>query len=308
MEQMRWGGSPFCPHCSSTKPYKLKGGKAYRCGNRQCRKDFSVTVGTIFENSKVKLSTWLAAIYLLTGHKKGISSHQLARDLGVTQKTAWFINNRVRLIMGDPNPEPLDNIVEVNSRIIISYSDARAKKDAANRKRGLEKLEKNLAKGKLTKQHINNRGYNKYLKLEGDVTISIDKQKYKADAKWDGLKGYSTNTKLTKDQIIENYSHLWQIEKAFRISKTDLRIRPIYHRIKRRIEAHICIAFCAYKVYKELDRQLKVKNATISPEKAIDTAKTIYRITIQTNLSNTLHSRLYIDKDEQKYLLKLFDL
>ena len=204
--------------------------------------------------------------------------------------------------------ESIAIVKDENSKLIISYSDGRAKKDAANRKRGLEKLEKNLAKGKLTKQHINNRGYNKYLKLEGDITISIDKEKYKADAKWDGLKGYNTNTNLTKDEIMENYSHLWQIEKAFRISKTDLRIRPIYHRIKRRIEAHICIAFCAYKVYKELDRQLKVKNAAISPEKAIDTAKTIYRITIQTNLSNTLHSRLYIDKDEQKYLLKLFDL
>jgi len=118
MEQMRWGGSPFCPHCSSTKPYKLKGGKAYRCSNKSCKKDFSVTVGTIFENSKVKLSTWLSAIYLLTGHKKGISSHQLARDLGVTQKTAWFINHRVRLIMGDPNPEPLDNIVEVDETYV----------------------------------------------------------------------------------------------------------------------------------------------------------------------------------------------
>ena len=206
------------------------------------------------------------------------------------------------------NGESIAIVKDENSRGIISYSDARAKKDAANRKRGVEKLEKNLAKGKLTKQHIDNRGYNKYLKLEGDITISIDKQKYKADAKWDGLKGYCTNTKLTKDEIIENYSQLWQIEKAFRISKTDLRIRPIYHRIKPRIEAHICIAFCAYKVYKELERQLKVKNVNLSPEKAIDTAKTIYRITIQTNLSNTLHSRLYIDKEEQKYLLKLFDL
>jgi transposase len=206
------------------------------------------------------------------------------------------------------NGESLAIVKDENSRIIINYSDARAKKDAANRKRGLEKLEKNLAKGKLTKQHINNRGYNKYLKLEGEVIISIDKQKYIDDVKWDGLKGYSTNTKLNKDEIIENYSHLWQIEKAFRISKTDLRIRPIYHRIKRRIEAHICIAFCAYKVYKELDRQLKVKNAPISPENAIDTAKTIYRITIQTNLSNTLYSRLYIDKDKQRDLLKLFDL
>ena len=79
-------------------------------------------------------------------------------------------------------------------------------------------------------------------------------------------------------------------------------------RLKRRIEAHICIAFCAYKAYKKLDRQLKIKKAEMSPEKAIDIAKTIFRITIRTNLLNTLHSILYIDKDEQRHLLKLFDL
>ena len=212
------------------------------------------------------------------------------------------------LSAGLKNGESITIVKDENSRIIISYSDARAKKDAANRKRGLEKLEKNIAKGKLTKQHINNRGYNKYLKLEGDVKISIDKEKYSADAKWDGLKGYTTNTALTKEEIIDNYNHLWHIEKAFRISKTDLRIRPIFHRLKRRIEAHICIAFCAYKVYKELERQLKNKKANMSPEKAIEIAKTIYKITIQTNLSNTMHSRLYIDKEEQSHLLKLFDL
>ena len=195
-----------------------------------------------------------------------------------------------------------------SNKIIVSYSDARAVKDAVNRKRGLEKLEKNLSKGKLTKQHINNRGYNKYLKLEGDIKISIDKDKYQADAKWDGLKGYVTNAQLSKDEIIENYKHLWQIKKAFRISKTDLKLRPIYHRLRHRIEAHICIAFCSYKIYKELERQLKEKNADLSPEKAIEIAKTIYRITIQTNLSNTLHSRLYIDKDEQTDLLNLFKI
>lgn len=195
-----------------------------------------------------------------------------------------------------------------NTRIIVSYSDARATKDAANRKRGLQKLEKSLAKGKLTKQHINNRGYNKYLKLEGDIKISINEEKYNADGKWDGLKAYMTNSQLTKDEIIANYNQLWHIEKAFRISKTDLKIRPVYHRLRRRIEAHICIAFCAYKIYKELDRQLKIKNAGMSPEKAIDIAKTIYRISIQTNLSNTIHSRLYLDKEEQRHLIKLFDL
>ena len=170
------------------------------------------------------------------------------------------------------------------------------------------KLKKRVISGKLNKQHINNRGYNKYLKLEGDVTISIDEEKYKDDAKWDGLKGYITNSRLPKDEIIENYQQLWHIEKAFRISKTDLRIRPIYHRVKRRIEAHICIAFSAYKIYKELDRQLKIKKAELSPEKAIEIAKTIYRITIQTNLSNTKYARLFIDKEEQAFLIKIFDL
>lgn len=206
------------------------------------------------------------------------------------------------------NGESIAITKDENSRIIISYSESRAKKDAANRKKGLEKLEKNIKSGNLTKQHINNRGYNKYLKMKGNAKISIDKKKYTEDGKWDGLKGYITNTKLSKDEIIESYNHLWQIEKAFRISKSDLKIRPIFHRLKGRIEAHICIAFCAYKIYKELERQLKLKKADISTEKAIDIAKTIFKITIQTNLSNKLHSRLYIDKEEQRKLINLFNL
>lgn len=195
-----------------------------------------------------------------------------------------------------------------NQTLVVSYSAKRAKKDAANRKKGLEKLERNLAKGKLSKQHINNRGYNKYLKLEGTINITINYEKYKADSKWDGLKGYLTNTKMKKDEIIENYKHLWMIEKAFRISKTDLRIRPVYHYVRRRIEGHLCIAFCAYKIYKELDRQLKIKKAGLSPEKAIDILKTIYEVTITTPYSNQKHSRLYLPNEEQVSLLKAFDI
>lgn len=206
------------------------------------------------------------------------------------------------------NGESAEIEKDKNSRIIISYSEARAKKDAANRKRGLEKLEKSITKGKLTKKNINNRGYNKYLKLDGDIKITINREKYIDDSKWDGLKGYTTNTKLSKDDVINNYKHLWHIEKAFRISKTDLRIRPIYHRLKKRIEAHICIAFCAYKVYKELERQLDIKEARISPEKVIDILKTIYQITIKTPYSNTMHTRLYIDKEEQQSIVNLFNL
>ena len=194
-----------------------------------------------------------------------------------------------------------------NLRIIISYSDKRASKDKYNRERGLKRLEKQLKSGKLTKTHINNRGYNKYLKMKGDIEISIDKEKFDADAKWDGLKGYITNSKLTKDEIIENYSHLWKIEKAFRISKHDLKIRPIYHRLQRRIEAHITINFVAYKVYKELERQLKIKNSDLSPEKAIDIAKTIYSITIQNPITKYTEERSLILNEEQKHLAKLFN-
>ena len=190
-------------------------------------------------------------------------------------------------------------------RLIISYSDKRAKKDSFNRKRGLNRLENQLKSNKLTKSNINNRGYNKYLKMDGEINISIDMDKYNADSKWDGLKGYLTNTKLSKEEIIENYGHLWKIEKAFRISKHDLKIRPIYHRLQRRIEVHIIINFVAYKVYKELERLLKLKNSYLSPEKAIDIAKTIYQITIKDEQKLINHTMLLTD--EQKYLALLFD-
>jgi transposase-like protein len=115
MENMRWGGNPTCPFCGKDEPYRLKDGKRFRCRAIECRKNFSVLVGTVFENSKVKLSVWMAAVYLCTAHKKGVSSHQLARDLGLTQKTAWFVLHRVRLLLGDPEPDvTLDNVVEVD--------------------------------------------------------------------------------------------------------------------------------------------------------------------------------------------------
>jgi transposase len=196
---------------------------------------------------------------------------------------------------------------EENCNIVISYSDKRAAKDNYNRQRGLQKLEKQVQSGKLTKSNINNKGYNKYLKFEGEVKISIDKSKLNDAKKWDGLKGYITNTQLTKEEVIENYGHLWKIEKAFRITKSDLQIRPIYHRLKRRIEAHICIAFVAYKIYKELERQLKEKNACLSAEKAIDTAKTIYAVKIQHPITNAVTIKTIYTSEEQRNLAKMFD-
>ena len=90
MEELRWGGTPVCPHCNHEKPYRLKNGKTFRCSNPDCKQNFTVTVGTVFEKSHISYSIWLAAIWLITGRKKGTSSCQLARDLGV-RRLEWQV-------------------------------------------------------------------------------------------------------------------------------------------------------------------------------------------------------------------------
>ena len=192
-----------------------------------------------------------------------------------------------------------------NQRLIINYSEQRAKKDYYNRKKGLSRLEKNLKSGKLTKSHINNRGYNKYLQLDGKVDIKIDYQKFEQDAQWDGLKGYFTNTKLKTDAILENYKNLFHIERAFRMSKTDLRIRPIYHRLRHRIEAHICISFVAYTIYKELERVLKEEKSSISLKTASEITHNMYQITYQLPESKHIKSTLLKMDPQQRELYEL---
>jgi transposase len=192
-------------------------------------------------------------------------------------------------------------------KLIVTYSDDRARKDRYNREKGLKKLERYLRTGRLNKSSINNRGYNKFLKLEGQIQVHLDADKIEEDKKWDGLKGYLSNAKLNKNQIIENYQHLWQIEKAFRIAKTDIKIRPVYHRLQRRIEAHICISFAAYKIYKELERQLQEKEAKISAGEALEIADTIHQITLELPKSGKSVKKTLLTNEEQRYLADLFD-
>lgn len=187
-------------------------------------------------------------------------------------------------------------------KLYVSYSNKRAKKDISNRERGLRRLEKNLKAGKLTKSNINNRGYNKYLKLHGEISIEIDYNKFELDSTWDGLKGYITNTKLNGKEVINNYNNLWKIEKAFRISKTDLKIRPIYHRLRDRIEAHICISFVSYLLYKEFERVLIKDDNNISIRKAIKSINKMYEIVQGGKNQNIKPVRLKNNKVQQKII------
>lgn len=192
-----------------------------------------------------------------------------------------------------------------NTRLIVAYATNRAVKDEQNRKRGLQRLEKQIKAGKLTKSSINNKGYNKYLKLIGDVSIEIDYLKFNNDRSWDGLKGYITNTRINDNQVIENYKNLWYIEKAFRMSKTDLRIRPIYHRLKHRIEAHISISFTAYCIYKELERVLYKEKSTLSLKKASELTQNMYQITYMLPESKHTKSQLLKMDNEQAELYQI---
>ena len=110
----RWNGVITCPYCSFEKCYVIENGKRFKCGNKACYKKFSVTVGTVFEASNIPLTKWFMAIYLTTAHKKGISSYQLGKDIGVAQKSAWFMLHRIRELMKVKVETKLDNIVEID--------------------------------------------------------------------------------------------------------------------------------------------------------------------------------------------------
>jgi len=170
---------------------------------------------------------------------------------------------------------------QVGQRLILSYTDKRARKDAYNRKKGIVRLEKSYKSGVVNKENINKRGYNKFLELNQNVGVSINYEKIKDDQRWDGLKGYVTNTDLPAPMVYEQYYGLWQIEQSFRITKSNLEIRPIFLFNEKRIEAHICICFVALKVYREIERRLQKSGIKLSVDKVIKIAKTITTIKVR---------------------------
>lgn len=138
LEKLQWPDGPICPHCGIVdEATELKGGSTrpgvWKC--RACEKPFSVTVGTVFERSKIPLTKWLLATQLLTSSKKGISAHQLHRMLGVTYKTAWFMAHRIREAMtpaaGSEPPLGGDGFVVEADETYIGKKDGKRKRDGA---------------------------------------------------------------------------------------------------------------------------------------------------------------------------------
>ena len=191
-------------------------------------------------------------------------------------------------------------------RLLVGYTDNRARKDSYNREKGVRRLEKAYRNGRLSKENINRRGYNKFLEMKNKLEVSINYEKIKEDALWDGLKGYLTNTELPAEQIYTAYHNLWTVELAFRIAKSKLEVRPMFHFTRKRIEAHICICFVALKVYKELDRILKLNGIKLGIDKVLRMAKTVTTLQVRLPLNGQLLTKTMVMK-RHKPIEKLFD-
>jgi transposase len=179
-----------------------------------------------------------------------------------------------------------------NRKLIVSYSPKRARKDALDRQKSIERLEKKLKKQKNPKEYLAKFGASRYLKLEGNASIILNKEKIEAESKWDGLHGVITNSKSIDDiEIINQYCNLWQVENAFRVTKHDLKVRPVYHWKPSRVKAHIAISFIAYTMVKHLEYRVKLQYVKMSPEK------------IRQTLVNVQTSVMYDKKKNIRYAL-----
>lgn len=158
-------------------------------------------------------------------------------------------------------------IADGNRRIVVSYSGKRAAKDARDRKRAIAKLMAELDRSKSVKSHLRDHGYRKYLKVEGTSKVVLDQERIALDAKWDGLHGVVTNSNLDPVETLKKYNELWNVEAAFRVTKHDLKVRPVYHWKPHRIKAHIAICFTAYSLVKNLEYRVRLQYKKLSIEK-----------------------------------------
>lgn len=136
LENIRWPDGPICPHCGSKEKHYSLQGKAHRKGIwkcKVCRKQFSVTVGTVFERSHIPLHKWLLATYLVCSSKKGMTSHQIHRMLGITYKTAWFMTHRIRYAMDQKPERQLKGIVEADETYVGGKAHGKRGRGAENK-------------------------------------------------------------------------------------------------------------------------------------------------------------------------------
>jgi transposase len=207
----------------------------------------------------------------------------------------------------------IKNITLDNGRkLVVTHSNKRAKKDKADREKGIAKLRDKLKGSISVKSQLSNQGYKKYLQLEDtsntnndttkscDLSITLNEDKIIEDAQWDGLKGLIVNesSTLTNDEILTQYSNLWQVEESFRITKHDLKIRPVYHWKPQRVKAHLAISFAALFLVRHLEYRVRIQYKKLSPKVIKETLLKVQHSTLVCNnkkIKYALPSKMNID-------------
>jgi transposase len=194
-------------------------------------------------------------------------------------------------------------------RLVVGYSSKRARKDAADRQRLIDRLMKKAKDNKVRiKDLITNYGSKKFIVVENDVAI-VNEARIADDAQWDGLHGIITNAKdKTPTELLDRYRDLWQIEEAFRISKHDLKMRPIYHWTEHRIKAHISICFIAFALVKQAVYRIELQQFPMSFEQLRNEllhAQSSIVVDISTNKKYLIPSHVTVN---QKKIYQVFGL
>lgn len=257
LEQMRWKGQPKCPHCKCKKVYRTNRG--FKCSDKECGKKFSAKVGTIFENSKIKLRLWYAAIYLCTAHKKGISSLQLHRDLGVTQKTTWFMLHRIREMIKQKTPQMLEGEVQADETFVGGKNKNRHANKKVKESRGRSTKDKTpvlgmVNKGKVTSQVVPDTNART---LKPIIDRMIRKGEIVVTDEWLGYKSVSSTQKHRvikhkENEYIRDGFHTNAIEGFWSLLKRG--IYCIYHNVSRDHLTRYCDEFS----YRYNTREIKV--------------------------------------------------
>lgn len=225
LERVRWGNEPACFRCGALNPYKInrrsqKG--VYRC--RECKRDFTVTTGTVFERSHVSIKNWIMAASLMSASKKGISAHQIHRMLNVTYKTAWFIMHRLRFAMSQPPAQAkLNGIVEVDETYIGGKARGKRGRGAAKKSIVVSLVER---EGSVRSKHVEMLTADE---LKGYIRENVEKD---ADIMTDDFKSYkgldkeykSHNIiKHSKKEYVKGKIHTNTVEGFFRLLKRGVR-------------------------------------------------------------------------------------
>ncbi|MCE2523799.1 MAG: transposase [Rhodobacteraceae bacterium] len=171
--------------------------------------------------------------------------------------------------LGEPDADGVrvQEVMHLGRRIVVSHSPKRAGKDLRDRERVLSKLRIRLGRSANPKELLGNRGHHRFLRLEGKAKLVVDEERVCRQARWDGLHGVATNLPdMSGRDVLGHYAALWQVEQTFRITKHDLRVRPIFHWTERRIRAHLAIAFMTLLCVRHLSWRTRIQQRQASPE------------------------------------------